>query len=256
MLHIYVRSRLLELQPQAVCFQGPKEMSSLVRWIGNEDGVAPNPCWSTTDIISNVFNTELGSQEEVGECPQYGAGNPNGSVWAPGEADMPNRKPNQWFWMEGEDHLLYPVEELVECYYNSVGSNTNLLIGMVIDNRGLVPDADVEQFTEFGQEIARRFGTPQAVTSGEGDMVELTFPAPTSVNHVVIMEHIAEGERIRSYRLEAFVNGQWQLIVQGQSIGHKRIVRMDTLKADSLRLMVDEAVATPIINKLAAFHVI
>lgn len=49
---------------------------------------------------------------------------------------------------------------------------------------------------------------------------------------------------------------RWQLIVQGQSIGHKRIVRMDALKADSLRLMVDEAVDISLIHQLAAFHVV
>lgn len=250
-----VRSKLLELQPQAVCFQGPKEMPSLVRWIGNEDGVAPNPCWSTTDIISNTVNTELGAEEEIGECPQYGAGNPDGSVWAPAEADMPNRKPNQWFWMEGEDHLLYPVEELIECYYNSVGSNTNLLIGMVIDNRGRVPDADVKQFTSLGQELSRRFATPQAETSGEGDVVELVLQEPTAINHIVMMEEIAEGERIRSYRLEVLVHGDWQLIARGQSIGHKRIVRMDTMEASLVRITIDKAVATPLIRKLAAFYV-
>ena len=69
---------------------------------------------------------------------------------------MLNRN-HQWIWIAGTDHLLYSVGELVERYYLSVGRNTNLLIGMVINDKGLVPEADVRQFTVFGGEIRRQF---------------------------------------------------------------------------------------------------
>lgn len=241
-----VRSVLQRLQPQAVCFQGPKEFPSLLRWIGNEDGVAPHPCWSTTDIVTDHAGHA--------ECPLFGNGNPDGAVWAPAEADMPNRKPNQWFWAPDEDHLLYPVEELTECYMNSVGCNTNLLIGMVIDNRGLVPDVDVKQFTAFGEEIRNRFGHAVAETSGSGAETVLKLAEPTAIDAVIAMEEIAEGERIRGYVIEAWVNGEWRLLCSGISIGHKRIERFRPVLAEKVRLTVTQSVDTPLIRKFAAYR--
>nr|MDO8111798.1 hypothetical protein [Candidatus Sigynarchaeota archaeon] len=42
-------------------------------------------------------------------------------------------------------------------YYESVGRNTNLLLGMVIDNRGLIPAFDVKTVEEFGKYLQMRF---------------------------------------------------------------------------------------------------
>ena len=40
---------LQKYQPNAICFQGPKEYAHNVRWVGNEDGLAPENCWATTN---------------------------------------------------------------------------------------------------------------------------------------------------------------------------------------------------------------
>ncbi|WP_409341120.1 alpha-L-fucosidase [Paenibacillus sp. MBLB4367] len=239
-----VRSVLLQKQPNAVCFQGPKEFPSLLRWIGNEEGTAANPCWSTTDIVSNF--------ENHGECPLYGTGNPEGAVWAPAEADMPNRC-EQWFWQPDEDHLVLPVEELVESYYHSVGCNANLLIGMVVDNRGLVPDADVKQFTAFGEHIRRRFGEPAASTSGSGREILLELNKPTVIDQLVMMEHIVDGEHILGYRIDVRSGKEWRRVAEGVSIGHKRVERFPAVEADAVRLSVTRSAGTPSIRSLAAY---
>ena len=35
---------LQKYQPDAICFQGPKAWPHNVRWVGNEDGLAPENC--------------------------------------------------------------------------------------------------------------------------------------------------------------------------------------------------------------------
>ena len=48
---------LERLQPRAILFQGPKDARNLIRWVGNERGVAPYPCWSS-HIFRNSMKAE------------------------------------------------------------------------------------------------------------------------------------------------------------------------------------------------------
>jgi len=247
-----VLSLLLKYQPNAVCFQGPEQFPSILRWVGNESGLAPNPCWSTA-------NTVIGDFSETEVVPENGTGNPDGRVWAPAETDMPNRyqisNGGGWFWRAGEDDMLFKPEELLERYYTSVGSNSNLLIGMVIDDRGLVPDADVEQFTAFGKLTKERFQNPLAKAGGEGTEITFCFAQPTVMNHVMIMEDIARGERIREYVIEARVNGEFQTICTGFSVGHKRIERFDDVEVTGVRLRILKRTEMPAVRQFAVFKI-
>ena len=57
---------------------------------------------------------------------------------------------------------MISLDALIERYYTSVGRNTNMLIGMVIDDRGLVPNADLELYERFGGIILKRFSNLMA----------------------------------------------------------------------------------------------
>ncbi len=241
---------LQEKQPDAVVFQGPYGTKNLVRWVGNEEGLAAYPSWATADSTTNADGTVV---------VQGLHGNPDSPIWCPGEADAPLRKNSSWqggwFWHEGQDHMINSQEEMLHKYYHSVGRNTNLLIGVVVDTRGLVPDADVKALKAFGDEIKRRFGTSLAETAGEGDKVVLNFNAPTEIDHVVIMEDISKGERIRKYKIEGKLNGAWKLLAEGESVGHKRIQEFEAVKVSSLRLCIPESIASPRIRKFAVYNI-
>ena len=81
-----VAKLLEEYQPQAICFQGPKEHGQNLRWIGNEDGEAPFDTWSTAD--QKVCHFDGKSRDEL-----IGSGVPGGKYWFPAETDMGNRRP-------------------------------------------------------------------------------------------------------------------------------------------------------------------
>lgn len=242
---------LTRLQPRAVVFQGPEDCRSLLRWVGNERGEAPYPCWGTTHVLSCDDGTK--SRLDL-------KGDPDGGRWAPAESDMPNRDQHKaymggWFWRKGEDHLAYSADHLVERYHQSVGRNTNLLLGMAIDDRGLVPDADVRQFADFGQAVRKLFGRKLAATSGEGNLLTLALPAPAIVKHVVLMEEIAAGEHVQGYEIAARTGaGAWTTIARGSCIGHKRIERMtSSAEVSELALRVTSARQIPRIREFSAF---
>ncbi|MEI8037717.1 MAG: alpha-L-fucosidase [Verrucomicrobiota bacterium] len=243
-----VLSMLKQHQPQAVAFQGPAEHGNNIRWVGNEEGVAPYPCWARADSMTSA----TGMVEIKGLN-----GSPNGAFWCPGEADFPLRANKSfqggWFWHKDQDDQVRSVDELTARYVKSVGRNTNMLLGLVVDPRGLVPAADVKRLEEFGQEVSKRFSKPLGATAGTGMRVTLELPAPQEVRYVVVQEDIAKGERVLEYNLYGMADGQWKRLSQGSCIGHKRIEVIEPARFSAIKLEVVKSDGTPQITKLACY---
>jgi alpha-L-fucosidase len=213
-----ILSMVQEYQPNAIAFQGPFGYKNNIRWVGNEEGIAPYPCWARADSTTSAS----------GIIQIRGLnGNPDGQFWCPGEADFPLRRNNTfgggWFWHEGEDDKIFSMEELKDKYIKSVGRNTNMLLGIVIDDRGLVPEADVKRMQELGKWIKKTFARPVAQTSGKGTRFELNAGTKKELTYAVIREETANGENIREYELKGKQNGKWETISRGTCVGHKRI---------------------------------
>ena len=237
-------------QPDAVVFGGPVGWPSLARFVGNERGEAPDPFWNTTSNLE-AFD---GTAEVVGL-----GGSPDGDVWSGGESDMPNRcqlKAFQggWFWRADEDHLVHSLDHLIERYFSSVARNTNLLLGMVIDPRGLVPEVDRARFAEFGERISTIFSRPVARISGTGTVLTLPLPNGRTPSVLGLMEDIRHGERVRSFVVEARTPVGWITLWRGTCIGHQRVERFDPLTATELRLRIMGCVAEPLIREFAAWE--
>ena len=144
----------------------------------------------------------------------------------------------------------------MDMYYRSVGRNCNLLLNATPDTTGLIPEVILPHYANFGNEVRRRFGSPIAETKGEGDTIELELKQPAKIDHVMIMEEIAQGERVRAYQIEGMVPGnRWQPLCEGQSIGHKRIQEFNRTEVAKLRIRVTQSAATPKIRRLAVFNV-
>ena len=172
-------------------------------------------------------------------------------------SDAPLRGYNgrhEWFWEPGDEAHIYPLDYLMEMYYKSVGHNSTLIVGITPDPDGLIPEPDVIRMKEWGDAIKRQFGNPLAKTSGSGDLIELTLDVPKFINYIVIQEDIKQGERVRKYVIEGFIDGQWQQIAEGSCIGHKRIQFLEKpLKLKMIRLKIKEAIAEPLIKSFQVF---
>ena len=240
---------LRKLQPDAIAFQGPYGFANNIRWVGNEEGVAPYPCWATAD-------SSLSASGLV-EIKGFN-GNPNGRFWCPGEADFPLRYNSTfqggWFWHEGEDDKIRSLDELKNKYIKSVGRNTNMLLGIVVDKRGLVPDADVKRMEEFGRMIRETFSKPLKKTSGKGNEFTITFKNPEPVGYVLISEDIRNGERILEYKLSGKTTDGWQPLAAGTCVGHKRIEVIKEGVFSAIKLEVVKSKETPIIRSFECYE--
>ena len=241
--HVYdwqmIISTIREHAPEACIFSmGEPD----VRWVGNEDGLAPDPCW-------NVVERPEGTNASEWLLPGYRESFPH---WLPAECDARIRA--NWFWHDHDLPSLKSVERLVHMYYNSVGRGCNLLLNIGPDRRGLLPEPDVDRLGETAAELGRRFGNPLGEATGPAERLEVAFERPTAVNHAIIREDIARGERVRQFTIAARVRGRWQGMHVGTAIGHKRIVSFPTVLADALAVTPTHFDTQPQLSSLAAFY--
>ncbi len=237
-------------QKNVVFYHSPRRREH--RWIGNESGFAGDPCWSTMPDLAAAERAHQNGGQANRDLLLHG--DPNGSLWSPGMVDVPIRN-HEWFWRPGDDAKVYAPESMVEMYYQSVGRNSTLILGGTPNREGLIPEADFQSYAAFGREIRRRFSKPVAETRANGPVVQLKLNRVVRIDHIVIMEDIAQGERVRQYRLEALTGpDQWKPIAQGESIGHKRIYRFPEMEVGAVRFTVTKSMAEPRIRSLAVYH--
>ncbi len=249
------------LQPKAlIAICGPD-----IRWVGNEEGVAPETNWSIQD--ATPFHTCLGM---------------TGKVWYPAECDVSIRP--GWFWHPHEDDKVKSLAHLVDIYFKSVGRNSVLLLNVPPNNKGLLPEPDIQRLREWRRVLDKTFAVnfaakkPANASSTRPDTkpanavdgrketfwapkdsdgepwLEVDLQQPTTFNVAMVQEHIAEGQRIARYRLEAWDGQQWRLLVRGTTIGYKKLDRFPETTAVKVRLVIEEALATPLIQNLGLFR--
>jgi alpha-L-fucosidase len=241
---IEVGDILKKYAPKAMIFQGPY---ATIRWVGNEEGFAPYPAWNA------VFSTKPPAKYGVYTAED---GHPDGDLWLPNEVDTVSVTPKAWFWNSKPNRKPRSLEDLLECYYRSVGHGAVLLLNQTPDTTGLIPESDALRAAEFGTEIRRRFGQSLAETSGRGKEISLSLSTPRLIDHVITMEDITQGERIREYVLEALIGHAWREVARGTAVGHKKIDAFPAVEASGVRIMVTRSSADPLIRRLAVFYVV
>jgi len=231
-------------QPNMVFYHSKQRAEH--RWIGNEAGIAGYPCWAT---IPSLEAQAQGHVKDGRDILLHGV--PGGSVWSPGMCDAPLRN-HDWFWKPNREERVESLSTLIEWYYKSVGRNCNLMVGVTPDRDGLLPVPDFKKLEKLGFQIRQQFDIPLAQTEGKGKTIELELKKPAEINHVIIMEDIKCGERVREYIVEGLVPGnRWERLCDGISIGHKRIQRFETNKVSKVRLCCTKSVGKPQIRNLS-----
>ncbi|NQV34226.1 MAG: alpha-L-fucosidase [Phycisphaeraceae bacterium] len=237
---IDVSDILRDHAPKAMVFQGPQ---ATLRWPGSESGIAPDPTWQTVKKQDALTGVSTGKHSD-----------PEGDMWLPMEMDT-TLLDHRWFWGPDRDHMLKSLDHLMKIYYGSVGRGSVLLLNASPDTTGRIPASHARRYQEFGKAIRRITQKKKGQTSGTGRLLELRFSQPTPINHVITMEDIGHGHRVRAYEIEGLIQGTWTKLTSGVSIGYKKIDVFDTVQVEGVRLHVTEAVNNPVIASFAAYHV-
>lgn len=233
-----------KLQPNAVS----AILGDDVRWVGNEGGLGRDTEWSATvytpdshpnaaqngELGINAMSKDLGSRELVAKARMM--------YWYPSEVDVSIRP--GWFYHPEEDGRVRSVANLVDIYYQSVGCNSVLLLNIPPDKRGLLHEVDVKNLKEFGEYIEKSFAD-NAVVNGdklwraaEGKSNIYKVKRGAVVNTLLLQEEIAKGQRVESFLVEGYINGSWQHLTEGTTIGYKRLLRFSDCTPEKIRLTI------------------
>jgi alpha-L-fucosidase len=238
---IPIQDILSKYAKKAVVFQGPQ---ATIRWVGNEEGIAPYPAWNTVDKSSLKTGVATAAQ-----------GYPDGNAWAPLECNT-TLYDHYWFWSKENEQKSKNLNDLIEVYYKSIGRGATMLLNSTPDTTGLIPEGDVALYDALGNEIKRRFSYPLAmIKNRKGYMLEINFKTPTNINQVVFGEDYLKGERIRAYEVEGFSDGQWRKICTGSSVGRKRIDLFKRMTVSKVRLHITKSVGVPLIKSFAVYQI-
>ncbi len=250
-----VLSKWEKYQPDGLFYHNLQRAD--MRWGGSESGTVPYPCWG--NFPYKAIGAGESAKKDIADnnFALLKTGDPNGPYYVPAMSDAPLRGfgGHDWFWEPGGEQFIFPLDVLVDKYYNSVGHNTTLILGLTPGPDGLMPEADVKRLKAFGEEINRRFSDPLASTSGTNKRLSLKLPKAQKINQVVLMEDITRGERVRKFTLEGRTKNGWETIFEGTCIGHKFIHRFDEVEVSSIRLNILESEGESSISKFTVFNV-
>jgi alpha-L-fucosidase len=248
-----IHATVRRLQPNAVMFSdsGPD-----VRWIGNESGEAGTTCWSAVDP-ERVPRPGFDAPWVQSALMQ---GDPRGTVWRPGEADVSIRP--GWFWHPDQDARVRSADNLMRLYFRSVGRNSKLLLNVPPTRDGLFHDRDVQALEAFGAQRRALFERDvlaggRVRTTGGGPSstsVEVELTAPASFDTLRLEEDIERGQHIANHRVEAWRDGRWHTVAWGTTIGNARLHDCAPTTASRLRVVVEFAYDTPVLKRIAAFQ--
>lgn len=279
-LYAHWHQIIREHQPDCVIFGARNSYRFAdVRWMGNESGIAGDPCWATTDSLA--IRDESGCYRELNE------GVYEGNAYIPAEIDVSIRP--SWFYHTEEDGRVKSVKELWDIYCTSVGRNGVLLLNLPPDRRGLLHTTDSLRVALLHQGIKETFahnllaGSRVTATNNRGGRFDakyltdgdkntyyagrdgqvksdITFSLKkaTTFDCIMIEEVIELGHRTSSWSVEYSEDGRkWNPIPEAthkQSIGHKWIVRCEPVTAKQVRLRIEDGRACPAIHSFGLYR--
>jgi alpha-L-fucosidase len=261
-----------KLQPAAVMFSdaGPD-----IRWVGNESGMGSQTNWS---LLKKDEMYPGGDFAKI-----LGEGHENGNYWVPAEVDVSIRP--GWFYHQDQDSLVRSPENLMELYYSSVGRNSNLLLNVPPDRRGILNENDVKSLLAFRELLKKEFekdlakGIKVSATSIRGKGYEasnvndgnpltywatndnqtygdliIDFGDTTEVNRILIQEYIKLGQRVQEFQVSAYIDNNWKQLIEGTTIGYKVIRKFPVVKTSRIKVTISKSKACPLISNIELYR--
>ena len=248
-----------------------------VRWVGNERGIAGETNWNT--ITTDTLYAGKGGIEKL-----LNTGQADGKNWIPAEVDVSIRP--GWFYHTKEDSLVKTPEKLLSIYLSSVGRGSTLLLNIPPDRRGLFHENDVKSLRGFAELLKKEFGnnlaanakvsadtyrgnqkkfapanltdgnketywtTDDAITTGS---VVITLAKSQTIKYILLQEYIKLGQRVQSFTVEVWKDNYWEKIAGATTIGYKRILKIDPIAAQKIRVTITQSKACPILSNIELY---
>lgn len=262
-----VVKNIRRMQPDCIIWGASSRGDAL--WGGSEKGFVKYPLWNTRD-----------------------------NKWVSLEGDTPINHAG-WFWHPGQAERVKSPDHLMNVYLSSVGRGANLILNVAPNRDGVLDKADVESLLSFGaarrQLLARDYALGALTRTSEsrskayngtkltdGDIetywcpedgtttcdVEIKLKEVSTFDVIRLREQIRLGQRVESFKVEAFMDGAWVTLVEpydgkvesgldvrggkGATIGNQVLRWLpEPVTTDRLRLSIMAAKACPCISEFS-----
>ncbi|PWS32871.1 alpha-L-fucosidase [Pedobacter paludis] len=279
-------AHIRKLQPEAtIVIMGPD-----VRWVGTESGYGRETEWSVIPADDNMLKKiadnsqkdvafapvgdktaeDLGSRKEILKA--------KGLVWYPAETDVSIRE--GWFWHADQDDKIKSVDKLMDIYFSSVGRNSVLLLNVPPDKTGQINKNDIKVLKEWTAKRQKIFATNLAkgaiVKTSNGKngkaildgiyktnyiaspkdttaTIALTLKRAQTFDVLSLQENITIGQRIEKFVLEYKEGNKWKKATEGTTVGYKRLLRFNPVKAKDVRLRILSSRLNPTISAFGLY---
>ncbi|NVO20728.1 MAG: alpha-L-fucosidase [Bacteroidetes bacterium] len=201
-------------------------------------------------------------------------------AWYPSEVDVSIR--NGWFWHEKENTTVKNANKLLDIFFCSIGRSSQLLLNIPPDRHGRINAADIASLKEWKRSLDETFGVNLAKNAKSTNqsskgiretaklldadpfsswicgrngpwMLEMDLQGMKTFDVLQLQENIEKGQRIEKFRLQALVDGNWQTLTSGTTIGFKRLLRFQTVTTGKIRLIIDECRMAPCLSEFGLY---
>jgi alpha-L-fucosidase len=83
--------------------------------------------------------------------------------------------------------------------------------------------------------------------------LEIDLGEKKLISFVLIQEYIRLGQRVKSFSVEVEKDGKWLEVAKGTTVGYKRILRINPVESQKLRLLISDSKACPAISNLEVY---
>jgi len=264
-------------QPQTVIFS---DVGPGCRWVGNEAGIAGKTNWNTISPKGKFPGLPDPEYRE-----KLGTGDPKGEEWIPAEANTTLLWPKAWYYHSGRQPRS--LKNLMDLYYTSIGRGATLNLGLAIAPSGRIREEDKQALLKFREKLNREFDlnllenasisadnfrgdhsdfAPGKCTDGSTDTywatddsvqragLHIDFGEPTTFNRIMLQEYIKLGQRVYNFSFEIKKDGEYQEVARGTTVGYKRALRFDEVKASEARLTLQTKAPCLTLSNLGIYH--
>jgi alpha-L-fucosidase len=259
-----------------------------VRWVGTESGYGRTTEWSVIPLPTSpdnfiwpdMSNRDLGSRAMLAPGSHL--------WWYPAETNVTILDNGQWFWAPKKKPRT--VSQLVDIYFSSIGRNANFIMNLSPDDRGLVPDDQLEALKQMSQIVKATFAknlAHGAKASADSEVPEhpasraldgnldtwweaapgqtnaaltLTLSKPVTFDVVSLQEAVDHrGQRVESFVIESWNGSEWVLAEPIPSdelttVGHKRLIRLKTpVTSSQVRIRITGSRLEPTLAEIGLF---
>ena len=224
-------------------------------------------------VPGDLIADDLGSREKIRHAKAL--------AWYPSETDVSIRP--GWFYHADQDSRVKTPETLVDIYYSSVGRNSVLLLNIPPDRRGRIHDNDIRSLMGMRKMLDQTFRSNllygaevKASSEGAGHSaacavdnndstywttdkgvssatLECILPAAQTFDRAMLQEYIRAGQRVERFHIDAWDGARWAQVVQGTTIGSRRLLRFPAVRGAKLRLVIDESRTSPALSSFGVF---